>query len=540
MGRIEGNIVDVASGDVVRGVVEFEYGRIVSVRADHVSSDRYILPPFVDSHVHVESSMLPPAEFARISLIHGTAAAVCDPHEVANVLGLEGVRYMMDGARRVPYRFYFAAPSCVPATEVDTPGARLDAEDVDLLLAEPSVVALGEVMDYVSVVRGRSQPLRKIRSALDRGKRVDGHAPGLRGEALRRYVETGITTDHECASFEEAVEKIGLGMKIQIREGSAARNLQALLPLLKSHPAMCMLCSDDKHPDDLLAGHIDKSVRRAVAAGVDVFDVLRAASLNPVEHYGLGVGLLRVGDPADFIVVDDLRRMNVLEVYVGGVCVAREGESLLPREGCARINRFHPLGLDRARLRVPASGSTLRVIRVVDGELVTGCELVPARVRDGVVQADPERDICKVCVVNRYGRGSVGVGFVRGFGLRRGAIASSVAHDSHNVVAVGVDDAAIVRALSLVEDAEGGLAAVTKDEELVLPLPVAGLMSEVPAERVACLYGRLNEMCGRMGSPLRAPFMTMSFLTLLVIPELKIHDKGLYDCNRGTYVPLFA
>lgn len=519
--------------------ITIENGRIQRIKElESVPADAgYILPGFVDAHVHIESSMLPPAEFARLAVVHGTVATVSDPHEIANVLGTAGVQFMLDDARKAPVKFCFGAPSCVPATGFETAGAVLDAAAVEILLQSPEIGYLSEMMNFPGVLHGAPEVLAKIAAAQRLGKPVDGHAPGLRGDDARRYFAAGITTDHECFTFEEGLEKARLGVKILIREGSAARNFEALWPLLLEFPNQVMFCSDDKHPDDLLNGHINRLVARAVAKGCDLFDTLRAACLNPVEHYRLSVGQLREGDPADFVRIADLSEFRVLETWIGGICVAANGESRLKHQPCETPNQFAVLPKKPADFHLASAHQTgiVRVIRAWDGEIVTGREEGHARLQDGLLLPYPAHDLLKIVVVNRYAPNiRPAVGFVRGFGIQRGALASSVAHDSHNIVAVGTDDAALCAAVNAVIDARGGISATDgAGDSRVLPLPIAGLMSPGDGYELAQAYARLDAWTKEtLGCALRAPFMALSFLALPVIPALKMTDLGLFDVEK--------
>lgn len=478
--------------------------------------------------------MLAPAEFARVAARHGTVATLSDPHEIANVLGVTGVRYMIEQARGAAIKIFYGASPCVPATDFESAGARLDAAAVAELLANPAIHYLSEVMNFPGVLGGDPELMAKIAAARRLGKPIDGHAPLVRGEAAARYAAAGIETDHECSSLEEALDKVNAGMKILIREGSAARNYAALEPLLFSHPDQCMFCSDDAHPDTLLLGHINLLVRRAVAAGVEPIEALRVACLHPVEHYRIPVGLLREGDPADFLVVEDLRDFRVRQTYVDGRLVAENGRSLWPYRVPETPNQFHTAAIRPADLALPPGGGTVRVIEVDDGQLVT---------RTGTadlsrMQSDPERDILKIVVVNRYRPAPPAVAFIRNFGLKRGAIASSVAHDSHNLVAVGVSDEDLSRAIDLLIGHRGGVCAVAGEASKYVALPIAGLMSDQPAEVVGADYAAVEAFARQLGSPLRAPLMTLSFMALLVIPELKLSDRGLFDGRKFEFVPV--
>jgi adenine deaminase len=500
----------------------------------------FLCPGFVDAHVHIESSMLTPAEFARIAVVHGTVATVSDPHEIANVLGTEGVRYMQRECARTPLKIHLGIPSCVPATGFETAGAVMDPDAIADLCRDPSLLYLSEMMNFPGVVNGDPEVMAKLAAAKRFGKRIDGHAPGLRGADLEKYVAAGIETDHECFTIDEAREKLSLGMKILIREGSAARNFNELWPLLNDNPESCMLCSDDKHPDDLLEGHINQLCARAVANGVAVFHVLRAACTNPVLHYGLRSGILRPGDPADFIRLENLESFRVLETWIDGECVARGGQSLLPKSRAPRANNFSATPKQPADFRIPAGTGRLRVIEAIDGQIVTRAGEADPKISAGFAEADPARDLLKIAVVNRYSDCPPAVAFVRSFGLARGAVASSVAHDCHNIVAVGADDESLARAVNLVIENTGGISVAGPGIGDVLPLPVAGLMSDGFAEDAADGYARLTREAKELGSTLQAPFMTLSFLALLVIPELKLSDKGLFDGRTFSFVPVFT
>ena len=539
---VRGQIVDLHKRRIRPGIVHVFNGIVDQIEPVDEAPDRYVLPGLIDAHVHVESSMLTPSEFARAAVRHGTVGTVSDPHEIANVLGMEGVEYMIDDGRQVPFHFAFGAPSCVPATPFETAGAELGPEAVDALLARQDIPYLSEMMNYPGVLKGDPDVQAKIEAARERGKPRDGHAPGVRGEKARAYAEAGIQTDHECTTIEEAREKLEAGMRIAIREGSAAKNFDALIPLMEEAPERLMFCSDDLHPDRLLDGHIDDLVRRALDRGYDLFDVLRTACIHPVEHYNLNVGLLRRGDPADFIVVDDLETMAVQQTYVGGLKVAEHGETLIDRKPSAVVNRFDASAVTPDDFRVPAAGRRHRVITAVDNQLLTGETVVDAAVRDGEVVSDPERDVLKIAVVNRYEDADPACAFIRGFGLQEGALASSVAHDSHNIVAVGTSDAALARAVNAVIDERGGICATDgTGESRVLPLPIAGLMSDRPYDEVAQRYTRLSDVVRtQLGSPMDAPFMTLSFMALLVIPQLKLSDQGLFDGETFSFVDLFT
>jgi adenine deaminase len=554
--RLSGNIVDLFNRRIFPGTVEWSSGvirRIVPTPGRHYAG--YVAPGFVDAHIHIESSMLPPAEFARWAVMHGTVATVSDPHEIANVLGAAGVDYMIRDGQRTPFKFNFGAPSCVPATTFETAGAALDAKAVTRLLARREVRYLSEVMNFPGVLGRDPSLMAMIAAAQKRGKQVDGHAPGLRGEQARAYAAAGPTTDHECFTLEEAQDKLAAGMKILIREGSAARNFAALSPLLKTHPDRCMFCCDDLHPDLLMVRHLDEHVRRALKAGVGKFDVLRCASVNPVEHYKLDVGLLRAGDPADFIVFTGWKNLRVRRTYLRGKLVAREGRSLLPRQPSKTPNSFRAQPRKEADFAIACPAGSpdpaglsggigdpalqLNLIEAINGQLITRHLREPPRIVDGAIVADVERDILKIAVVNRYAPAAPpAVAFIRGFGLKAGALASSVAHDSHNVVAVGADDASLCAAVNLVIRARGGLSVTGRGRSAVQPLPIAGLMASGDGRAVARRYTQLDRMAKQLGSKLDAPFMTLSFMALLVIPDLKLSDRGLFSATKWGFVPV--
>lgn len=538
--KTSGNIVDVLKGIIYPGSLFIENGRITKILRDSCTYDRFILPGFVDSHLHVESSMLVPSEVARVAVVHGTVAIVSDPHEIGNVLGPEGVKYMIGNGRTVPFKFYFGAPSCVPATPFETSGATIGVREVEDLLQMEAVKFLSEVMNFPGVLNGDPLLLSKIAAARRLGKKIDGHAPGLRGPDLMKYIDTGITTDHECVTIDEAIDKVKYGMKILIREGSAAKNFHALAPLIGRYPENCMFCSDDLHPNDLIAGQINRLVKRSLQHGTDLMNVLKCASVNPVLHYGLDVGLLRKDDWADFLLVDNLENLDILETYVNGEMVAAQGKTLLRALKPEIVNNFGASKKDISQFVVRESGGLMQVIAALDGQIITEHLKAIPKIESGLAVSDPSRDILKITVVNRYHDVDPAVGFVKGFGLKTGAMASSVAHDSHNIVAVGVEDEAICQAVNMVIEHRGGICVVDGDMNEILPLPIAGLMSDETGAKVATRYLRMEQLASRLGSRLVSPFMTLSFMTLLVIPRLKLSDKGLFDGTRFQFTNLFS
>jgi len=536
---LSGRIIDLHRQEIYPGTVHVSNGRISKIVRAATEATAYILPGFVDAHVHVESSMLVPGEFARLAVPHGTVATVSDPHEIGNVLGLKGVEYMIDNGNKVPFKFYFGAPSCVPATPFETAGAKITAADIERLFQREEIKYLAEMMNWPGTLHRDPLVMEKIRLARKYGKAVDGHAPGLRGEQAQLYASAGITTDHECFTAEEALDKLAAGMKILIREGSAAKNFEALIPLLPEHYANIMFCSDDKHPDNLVEGHINLLVKRALAKGNDLFHVLQAACVNPVAHYKLEVGLLREGDAADFIVVDSLEDFNVQATYIDGQLVAEQGQSKIAFTKSEEINNFHTDPKTPEEFAVPAEAATgIRVMEAFDGQLITKEAWAQAKVENGFIVPDLAQDILKLTVVNRYENAAPAVAFIRNVGLKEGAIASSVGHDSHNIIAVGVDDESIAKAVNLIIQAKGGVAAVGMGKEQLLPLPVAGIMSAEDGYKVAEMYSAIDRMSKEMGSKLASPFMTLSFMALLVIPSLKLSDKGLFNGDSFEFVPV--
>ena len=533
--EIIARLVNIPNKSIYPAKVIVANSRIISVEKIAVADESllpYIMPGFIDSHVHVESSMLVPAEFARLAVVHGTVSTINDPHEIANVCGLAGVEYMIANGKSVPFKFNFGAPSCVPATIFETAGAVLTAADVAGLLQRDEVKYLTEMMNIPGVLNADPEVMAKVQSALDLGKPVDGHAPGLRGNIAKQYINAGISTDHECFTREEALDKLKHGMKILIREGSAAKNFDALISLLNDHADNIMFCSDDKHPDSLVAGHINDLCSRAVHLDIDIFKILQAACINPVKHYKLDVGLLQPGDPADFILVCDLRKFEVLQTYIDGVLVAKNGISKIKTSTAKLINNFdcdEKIPTDFTFKVAGVFRELTPVIEAIDGQLITNKLMVQLKPEGGELKADLKDDILKIAVVNRYNPAPIAKGFIKNFGLMEGAIASSVAHDSHNIVVVGVDDESMCKAVNLVIRAQGGISCVSTAGEDILALPVAGLMSNEDGYEVARAYTEIDARAKALGSKLSSPYMTLSFMALLVIPHLKLSDKGLFD-----------
>lgn len=526
---VRGNIVDIEKRSVFKGEITINNGKIVSIVQKDCEEDDYILPGFVDAHIHIESSMLVPSEFAKIAVRHGTVATVSDPHEIANVLGVKGVEFMIENGKQTPFKFNFGAPSCVPATSFESSGAIIDAKAIKTLMANPDIKYLAEMMNYPGVIFDDPEVYEKLKWANHFNKPIDGHAPGLRGDDLSKYISAGISTDHECFTYEEALEKLQKGMKVIIREGSAAKNFEALIDLLDEHYNHMMFCSDDKHPDDLLVGHINQLCSRAVAQGNDLYKVLQAACLNPVNHYGLDVGQIKIGDPADFIIVEDLKEFKTIQTYIDGNLVYENGNSKVKHINFEILNNFkaQPKSIEDFQLR--SEVDKIRVIECLDGELITKELIAEAKIHNGNLVSNTETDILKMVVVNRYEDQDPAIAFIKNFGLKEGAIASSVGHDSHNIIAVGVSDEAICEAVNLLIEHKGGICAVSPTEQKVVALPVAGIMSDKNAETIGKAYSELDDMAKRLGSTLHAPYMSLSFMALLVIPELKLSDKGLFN-----------
>jgi len=502
----------------------------------------YILPGFVDAHVHIESSMLTPSQFARLAVVHGTVATVSDPHEIANVVGVPGVEYMIEDGKRVPFKFCFGAPSCVPATIFETAGAVVNPDDIRKMLASDDIGYLAEVMNFPGVLNGDPDMIAKINWAKHFNKPIDGHAPGLRGEAAKNYAANGISTDHECFTYEEAREKIDYGVKILIREGSAARNFDALIPLLAEFPERIMFCSDDKHPDNLVEGHINVLIKRALALGHNLWNILQAACINPVEHYNLPVGLLRPNDPADFVVIDNLTDFNILQTYLDGKLVADKGVSFIPDLRSEHINQFSCDPKSASDFAFPVPSETkgkIRVIEALEGQLITNVLIEDFKTENGLIVSDTDRDILKIVVVNRYQNAEPAAAFIKNFGLKAGAIASTIAHDSHNIIAVGCDDERISEAVNLLIEAKGGVSAVGAGQKHMLALPIAGLMTDVDGYKAAESYTKIDQFVKtRLKSTLKSPYMTLSFMALLVIPSIKLSDKGLFDGEKFEFVNL--
>lgn len=539
MNIVEGFIVDIVNESIRKGRVSYT-NKIESITYDEsIESGIYILPGFVDAHVHIESTMLSPLEYSKIALSHGVIAAVTDPHEIANVCGINGVNYMYENAKETPMKLFFGAPSCVPATPFETSGNTLSAEDINQLFAGKKCTHLSEMMNYPGVINEDPEVVKKIHIAQQYGLPVDGHAPLLTGKELRKYVGQGILTDHECTTVHEALEKISLGMKIMIRNGSAAKDFVKLKSLIKTHSEHVMLCTDDCHPDELRSVYINGMVKDAIMEGMPLFDVLNAAIKTARDFYKLPIGLLQENDPADFILIDDLQNFAIKATIIGGETVFSSESGVTFSDNNNRvINNFYKNDIDLEQLAVTKISDKLNVIEIIPDSLLTKKKVVDISDKPRILDAFPEKDVLKMVVLNRYSIAKPAIGFVNGFNLKRGAIAGSIAHDSHNIVAVGVDDESILKAIEKIQQYKGGLVVVDHDDFEILPLPIAGLMSDKTCSEVADTYERLSTRVRAMGSLLKAPFMTLAFMSLLVIPEIKLGDRGLFDVNSFEFIGL--
>jgi adenine deaminase len=536
--KIKGQIVDIYNKTIYKGELVVEGGKIKAIiKKDHQVTD-FIMPGFIDAHIHIESSMLVPSEFAKIAVTHGTVATVSDPHEIANVLGIEGIEFMIENGNKVPFKFNFGAPSCVPATAFESAGAVIDSEGIKKLLQKKEIKYLAELMNYPGVLYNDDEVSKKIAWAKYYNKPVDGHAPGLRGDDITKYISTGISTDHECFTHDEGLEKLQKGMKVIIREGSAAKNFEALIDLLPEHFENIMFCSDDKHPDDLLINHINQLCARSIKKEIDLYKVLQAACINPINHYNLDVGTLKVGDPADFIIVEDLVNFKTLQTYIDGELVFSKGISKIESVPFKILNNFNINKKSISDFRVESNAKQIRVIEALEGELVTNELIENSLIEDGNLVSNIHTDVLKMAVVNRYKNEKPAIAFIKNFGLKKGAIASSVGHDSHNVIAIGSTDKAICNAVNLLIETKGGICALSNSEKKVLPLPIAGIMSDQNGKTIGKEYALLDQMAKEMGSTLKAPYMTLSFMALLVIPSLKLSDKGLFNGSKFEFTSL--
>jgi adenine deaminase len=540
--KLRGQIVDIPNKRIYKGEIIFEDGKVISIVEKEHDVNQYILPGFIDAHIHIESSMLVPSEFAKLAVRHGTVSTVSDPHEIANVLGVKGVEFMIENGNQTAFKFNFGAPSCVPATSFESAGAVIDSEDIKSLMARPEIKYLAEMMNYPGVLFDDEEVLKKIAWAKHNNKPIDGHAPGLRGGDITKYIAAGISTDHECFTYDEALEKLQKGMKIMIREGSAAKNFEALIDLLPEHFENMMFCSDDKHPDDLLLGHINELCARAIAKGMDVFKVLQVACLNPIKHYDLQVGTLQIGDAADCIVVADLKNFKTLQTYINAELVYDFGTVHMPEVAFENLNNFNCHKKEIADFTFESTAQKIRVIECNNGELVTNALIAESLIHQGNLISNTKTDVLKMTVVNRYKNEKPAIAFIKNFGLKQGAIASSVGHDSHNIIAVGADDGSICKAVNAIIELKGGISATQgcgdQDSIKTVALPVAGIMSDKNGKTIGKQYQELDAMAKSMGCKLHAPYMSLSFMALLVIPSLKLSDQGLFNGEKFEFTGL--
>jgi adenine deaminase len=537
--KVHGLLVDIHSRDIYSAIITISNGVIKNIEKSETKENKYIMPGLIDAHIHIESSMVTPGSFAMEAVSRGTTGVVSDPHEIANVLGIDGIKFMIEDAKLVPMKFWFGAPSCVPATVFETAGAEINAEEILSLLSNNEIKYLSEMMNFPGVIYENKDVIAKINIARERKMKIDGHAPGLTGENLKKYISAGISTDHECSTIEEAREKISLGMKILIREGSAAKNMNALKELLNTNPDDVMLCSDDLHPEMLRKRHINKVIAQLISEGYNLFDVIRSATINPALHYGLEAGLIRPGDPADFIIVDDLKKMNISETWINGEKVFDKGVATFKYKPQKRLNKFNCSEIEQGAVSLDLNGEKVRIIEAFDGELLTK-EIIIKMPENGIFEADTSADILKIVVKDRYNDAAPAIGLIKGFGIKSGAFASSVAHDSHNIICIGTRDADITAAINEIVRMKGGLAVVHEGKISSLSLPIAGIMSDLTVNEVADKYESLSDLVKRLGCSMSAPFMTLSFMALLVIPELKLSDKGLFDGRQFRHVPLIV
>lgn len=544
MKQIEGNIIDIHRRKIFPGILSIDQGVIVSISENTNSYDHYIVPGFIDAHVHIESSMLVPEEFSKLAIAKGTVAVVNDPHEIANVLGVEGIRFMIENSQKSLIKTFFTVPSCVPATPYDCSAGKIGVEEVRELFASYPFVALSELMNIPGVLHKDPEVWHKMDLAREHRLRIDGHAPGLTGKDLYDYIKAGISTDHESFSLREGLEKISLGMKIIIREGSAAKNYNDLKPLIKSHPGSVMFCTDDSHPDDLIQfGDIDKIVRKALEDGFDLFDVLKIASLNPIEHYDLKVGTLQEGDPADFCVWKNLNFEKLMSVYIDGQLRYSSDISLFSQSDSAcfvkkdysNLNRFNRDFLTLSDLKKPVS-SKITCIKVYDGGLITDKMVFSFSSSVENLESDLNRDLLKIVYLNRYENKPPQIAFIHGIGLKKGAFATSISHDSHNVMAVGTNDEDLLNSINTVILNKGALVVVSKEKTELLPLPIAGIMSDKSGEEVAASWEKLIRLLHQNGCTLTSPFMTLSFMALIVIPHLKLGERGLFEYDQFKFL----
>lgn len=542
--EIEANYIDIFNKEIYPASITIENGYIVSIKKIDAILKEYVLPGFIDAHIHIESSFLIPSNFAHLVVQHGTVATISDPHEIANVNGIDGINFMINNSKKTEFKFFFGAPSCVPAlsSEFETSGYVLDDQDVDKLMKSNDIYYLSEVMDFKGVINKDVRIINKINSALKRNKVVDGHAPGLSPYLTLKYVSSGISTDHECSTIEDARYKLSLGMKIIIREGSAAKNFESLHPLIsecsKEYCDSLMFCFDDAHPNDILHGHINSIVARAIEYGHNFFDVLKIACINPVLHYKIPVGLLRTGDPADFIITKDIKTFKIDKTYINGKLVFNDGISHIPLISEIPINNFNCEQKSILDFKFSTKNRMIPIINCINNQIITYKTMIDSNLLAPDFQSNIAKDILKIAVINRYENNSkISIGFIKNFGIRKGAIGSTVAHDSHNIIVVGTNDEYLCKATNIIIENKGGLCALNNEKTIIIKLPISGLMSALSAKEIASQYVKLNDFCKNvLGSQLDDPLMTLSFMSLTVVPHLKINDKGLFDVDSFCFL----
>ncbi|WP_417903360.1 adenine deaminase [Borreliella burgdorferi] len=542
--KIEANYIDIFNKEIYPASIAIANGHIASIEKINATLDEYVLPGFIDAHIHIESSFLIPSNFAHLVVAHGTVATISDPHEIANVNGIDGINFMINNSKKTEFKFFFGAPSCVPALsqEFETSGYVLNDKDIDELMKLDDIYYLAEVMDFKGVINKDIEIINKINSALKRNKVVDGHAPGLSPNLTLKHASSGISTDHECLTIEDARYKLSLGMKILIREGSAAKNFESLHPLIsecsKKYCDSLMFCFDDAHPNDILNGHINLIVARAIKHGHDFFDVLKIACINPVLHYKIPVGLLRIGDPADFIITKDIKTFKINKTYINGKLVFNDGISLIPLINEIPINNFNCSKKSISDFKFSTKNKMIPVIKCISNQIITHKTMIDSNLLAPDFQSNIAEDILKIAIINRYKDNSkISIGFIKNFGIRNGAIGSTVAHDSHNIILVGSNDEYLCKAANTIIQNKGGLCALNNEKTIIMELPISGLMSTLSAERVASQYIKLNDFCKNvLGSRLDDPLITLSFMSLTVVPHLKINDKGLFDVDSFCFV----
>ncbi len=544
---VKGHILSVADKTVIDGELHVKNGKIEDIIPipDLDNNAPYILPGLIDAHVHIESSMLLPSQYAKEAVRHGVVGAVCDPHEIANVCGKQGVNFMIENSKQSCFHFAFTAPSCVPATSFETSGYTLNSQDVKQLLEKKEIYSLAEMMNFPGVLNKNEEVLRKIDYAKQVGKPTDGHAPMLDDKDILAYSLAGISTDHESSSYDEAETKIKYGIKCLIREGSAAKNFDNLWQLIDKYPTMTMFCSDDIHPNELQNSYIDTLVKRSIGKGVSLFNILQTSSLNPISHYNLPIGMLRKGDYADFIIVNNLKDFEIQSTFISGEQVFDKANNNLVcndllSDNTNIINNFNRSEITEKDIKLIAQTSAIKVIKAKDKELYTKAIVCNAKIQDNFVVSDTENDVLKLVVCNRYNNTKPAIAFINGFGLKNGAMASTIAHDSHNIIAVGTCDELIVKVINQLVANKGGICITNGEKTESLPLPIAGLMSGETIDVVSSKYESLNNFAKSLGCKMNAPFMTMAFMALLVIPEIKLSDKGLFDAKSFEFTSVFA